>query len=219
MKPANPFPIDLMIFDFDGTLTDSIPSAVVAIQAMLKELGFPHRTADEINKFVGYGELPLISGSIGSDDPALMKKAMSVYEKKYISDGIKKIKLYPHVREFLEHFKAKTKIILSNKKDDFICRILDNLKLRGYFAEVHGGDTAPCLKPDPCAINAIISRYKVPKDKVIFIGDMTVDIETGKNAGVRTCAVTYGFDSKDKLKQRKPDIIVDDLMELNKLFK
>ncbi len=218
MKPATPFPIDLLIFDFDGTLTDSIPSAVEAIRSMLKELGFPHRTADEINKFVGYGEVPLISGSIGSKDPEQLKKAMSVYERKYINEGIKKIKLYPHVREFLERFKDKVKIILSNKKDDFIKRILADLKLSGYFAEVHGGDSTPCLKPDPRAINAIIDRYKVPRERVLFIGDMTVDIETGKNAKVKTCAVTYGFDGKDKLMRHKPDLLVDDLMELKGLI-
>ena len=214
----SPFKIDIIIMDFDGTITDSIPSAVEAIQAMLKELHLPHRTAEEINKFVGYGEGPLISGAIGSDDPSLMKKAMEVYEKTYIRDGIKKIRLYPRVKEFLETFRSKTKIILSNKKDDFIEKILELLKLKGYFAEVHGGDTAPCLKPDPCAINGIIARYNIPKDRVLFIGDMTVDIKTGKNANVKTCAVTYGFDDRKKLESLSPDILIEDLMQLKDLI-
>jgi phosphoglycolate phosphatase len=90
--------------------------------------------------------------------------------------------------------------------------------LAGYFAEVHGGDTSPCLKPDPCAINGIIAKYNIPKDRVLFIGDMTVDIETGKNANVRTCAVAYGFDDKEKLKGLNPDLLIDDLMELKDLI-
>jgi phosphoglycolate phosphatase len=211
-------PIDLLIMDFDGTLTDSIPPAIVAVQKMVKKLGRPFKTKEQINKYVGYGEIPLIEGSIGSKDPGLMKKAMKAYEAIYMKEGLQKVVLYPHIREFLEYFKNKPKIIVSNKKDIFIKMILKNLKLSNYFKEVHGGDTMPCLKPDPYAINMMIKKYRVPKDRVLFIGDMTVDIETGKNAGVRTCAVTYGFDSVDKLKKRKPDIMIDDLMELKGLI-
>jgi len=213
-----PIPIDLLILDFDGTITDSIPPAVEAIQKMIKRLGLPYRTKEEINKHVGYGEMPLLEGATGSKDPALLKKAMGIYEDIYINEGFKKVTLYPHVKEFLEYFRDKTKIILSNKKDDFIKRILDIHKLTGYFAEIHGGDTTPCLKPDPCAVNGIIAKYGTPKGRVLFIGDMTVDIETGKNANVRTCAVAYGFDDKEKLKGLKPDLLIDDLMELKDLI-
>jgi len=211
--------IDLLIFDFDGTLADSIPSAVEAIQKMIKELDLPYKTSEEINRHVGYGEVHLVSGSIGSREPKLLKKAMEVYESIYLKEGIKKISLYPHVKELLQYFKKKTKLILSNKKDEFIKRILDDQGLTGYFAEVHGGDTAPCLKPDPCAINGIIEKHRVPKEKVMFVGDMTVDIETGKRANVRTCAVSYGFDGKDKLKKHDPDFLIDDLLELKGLIR
>jgi phosphoglycolate phosphatase len=212
-------PIDLLILDFDGTLTDSIPPAVAAIQKMLKKLGLPYRSKKEINEHVGYGEIPLVSGAIGSKEPKLMKKAMSAYEHIYMKEGLKKVVLYPHVMEFLEYFKNKPKIIVSNKKDIFIRKILKFHKLTEYFIEIHGGDTLPCLKPDPYAINIMIKKYRVPRDRVLFIGDMTVDIETGKNANVRTCAVTYGFDDREKLKRRKPDILIDDLMALKDLIK
>ena len=212
-------PIDLLILDFDGTITDSIPPAVEAIQKMIKQLNMPYKTRKEINIYVGYGETPLIAGSIGTKEPKLLKKAMKLYENIYIKEGLKKVTLYPHVKEFLEYFKKKTKIILSNKKDKFIKMILDDHKLTRYFAEIHGGDTLPCLKPDPNALNKMIKKYKVPNDHALFIGDMTVDIETGRNAKVQTCAVTYGFDSKEKLKSHKPDFLIDDLTELKGLIK
>jgi len=211
-------PIDLLILDFDGTLTDSIPPAVTAIQKMVKMLGRPYRSKEQINKYVGYGEIPLIEGSISSKDPELLQKAMRLYEDIYMKEGVKKVVLYPQVREFLEYFKSKPKMIVSNKKDIFIKMILKNLRLTKYFIEVHGGDTLPCLKPDPYAINMMIKKYHVSRKRILFIGDMTVDIDTGKNAKVRTCAVTYGFDSVDKLKKRKPDIMIDDLMELKDLI-
>lgn len=211
-------PIDLLILDFDGTLTDSIPPAVEAIQEMIKKLGLPYKTKEEINEHVGYGEIPLVSGAIGTGEPGLLKKAMKMYEDIYTKKGIKKVVLYPHVREFLEYFHDKTKIILSNKKDAFIKLILNDHGLAKYFSEVHGGDTLPCLKPDPYAINSMAKKYKVEKDRVLFIGDMTVDIQTGKNAKVHTCAVTYGFDGRNKLKKLRPDLMIDDLMELKHLI-
>lgn len=213
-----PIPIDLLIFDFDGTLADSIPSAVDAIQSMIVELNLPHKTREEIHRHVGFGEIPLVSGSIGSDDPALLQRATEVYYKRYLQDGIKTILLYPHVREFLDHFKNKIKVIISNKSDRFIRLILENHGLLNHFQEILGGDTAPCLKPDPCVIKRLMDEHKIPPRRVIFIGDMTIDIETGKNAGVLTCGLTYGFDGREKLKKMGPDFLVDDLMELKELI-
>jgi phosphoglycolate phosphatase len=211
-------PIDLLIFDFDGTLADSIPAAVLAIQAMIADLGLPYKSQEEINRYVGYGEVPLVSGSIGGDEPELLRRAMEVYFKHYIEEGIKTIPLYPRILEFLEYFKSKPKIIVSNKKDDFIRMILNNHNLTAYFAEILGGDTAPCLKPDPCVINRILTEYKLPPERALFIGDMTVDIETGKNAKILTCGVTYGFDGREKLIAHHPDFLVDDLLELKNLI-
>ena len=215
---VNRTPIDLLIFDFDGTLTDSIPPAVTAIQSMIKELNLPFKTREEINQHVGFGEAPLVSGAIGTEEPKLLKKAMEVYFKHYVEEGIKKVPLYPHVKEFLDHFKNKSKVIISNKKTDFIKIILDNYSLTSYFADILGGDSAPCLKPDPCAILEMLKKHNVPPDRALFIGDMTVDIETGKNAKVHTCAVTYGFDSRSKLEKHKPDFLIDDLLQLKDLI-
>jgi len=211
-------PIDLLILDFDGTLTDSIPSAVAAVQKMLVELGLPYKTKEEIDQHVGYGEVPLVSGAIGTSEPKLLKTAIEVYFKHYMQEGIGEIPLYPNVKEFLEFFKAKTKIIVSNKKHGFIKMILDRHGLTRYFAEILGGDTAPCLKPDPCVIIDLLRKYRVAPERALLIGDMTVDVETGKNAKVQTCAVTYGFHDRSKLEKLKPDFIVDNLLELTELI-
>ena len=211
-------PIDLLLFDFDGTLADSIPPAVEAIQKMLKELGLPFKTKEEINQHVGYGEIPLVSGAIGTKEPKLLKTAMEVYFKHYVQEGLEKVPLYPKVREFLELFNHKIKIIISNKKDEFIKKILEYHDLLKYFTEILGGDTAPCLKPDPCVIHQILQKYQIPKERTLFIGDMTVDIETGKNAGVLTCAVTYGFHERSKLEKHHPDFLIDNLMELKEFI-
>jgi len=216
--PDKRLPIDLLIFDFDGTLTDSIPPAIEAIQAMLAELKLPHKTAAEIHQYVGYGEIPLVSGAIGSSEPVLLQKARELYFRNYVENGLNRVPLYPHVQEVLEYFGPKLKVIVSNKKDDFINIVLKNLGLTSTFKHVYGGDTAPCLKPDPCTIIKVLKDYKIEPERALFIGDMTVDIETGRNAGIHTCAVTYGFDPKEKLAEARPDLIIDDFLKLKDLI-
>jgi phosphoglycolate phosphatase len=210
-------PIDLLIFDLDGTLSDSIPSAIESIQDMIAELGYPKKSKEEIKEHIGFGERALVSGSIGTEDGEKVKAAQKIYYK-HVSSRLGEVTLFSHVKELLELFKSKTKIIISNKRDEFIIKILANQDLTRYFKEVLGGDGAPCLKPDPCALLKIIEKYKIPNDRVLFIGDMTIDVETGKNAGAKTCAVTYGFDDKEKLKKSSPDFLIDDLLELKDLI-
>ena len=209
-------PVELIMLDLDGTITDSIPAAVRSVQTMLSELKFPPKTTEEINIHVGYGEIPLISGSIDSSDPELINKALESYYKHYRANGIKSIKTYPGVKEFLGQFEEKTKMIVSNKKEEFIHLILDNLGLSHYFKEIIGGDSTPCPKPDPCTILRLLKELNIAPEKALLIGDMTIDIETGKNAKVLTCAVTYGFHPKSKLAAQKPDFLVDNLMDLQR---
>lgn len=209
--------VDLLIFDFDGTLADSLPAAIKSVQQMLEELALPHKSADEIGQYIGFGEWALVAGSIGSEKKDEAKRAQALYYK-HNFENIKEVRLYPHVQEFVELFKDKTKIILSNKRDEFIKLILQNQKLDHYFQEILGGDSAPCLKPDPCAILHILEKYRVSAEHTLFIGDMTVDIETGKNANVLTCAVTYGFHKRAELARLQPDFLIDDIWELKDLI-
>ncbi len=205
--------IDLIMFDFDGTIADSLPAAISSIRQMLEELAYPPKTDEEIGRHIGFGERALVAGAIGSENEKLIAQAQTVYYKHNL-ENIKTVKLYPHVREFLELFKNKLKVVISNKRDEFIELILARHRIDNYFAEIIGGDSAGCLKPDPCAINEVLKKYRVPADRALYIGDMTVDVETGRNAGALTCAVTYGFHGSERLKQARPDFLADDLMEL-----
>ena len=205
------------MIDFDGTIADSLPAAIASIRAMLAELGYPKKTAAEVGRFIGFGEEALVAGSIGTNEPERVKEAQAVYYKHNL-ENIKQVKLYPHVRNFLKLFEDKTKIVISNKRDEFIRLILDKHHLIPFFTEIIGGDTSPCLKPDPCAINEALKKYKVRPEHALYIGDMTVDVETGRDAHVLTCAVTYGFHDLEKLEKAKPDFLVRDLMELRELI-
>ncbi|MEA3493150.1 MAG: HAD family hydrolase [Candidatus Margulisiibacteriota bacterium] len=197
----------------DRSPSAGLPPAIDAMQEMLDEEGFSFKTKTEISSFIGYGERPFIAGSIGSEDEDDIARGKNSYYRIY-GEKLQKIKPYPHVKEILKLFKNKKKIIISNKKDIFIKMILKNLKLNSLFAEVLGEDSIENHKPDPTSINTLLKKYKINPQRALIVGDMTVDIETGKNAGTLTCGVAYGFHGREKLMKAKPDFLVDDLSEL-----
>jgi len=206
-------PVDLIMFDFDGTLADSLPAAVKAIQLMLAELGYPRKNGEEIGRHIGFGERALVAGSIGSEEKEKVDQAQASYYR-HNSEQIKLVELYPHVRETLEHFRDKKMVVVSNKRDEFIIKILEAQGVHSYFKEVFGGDSSPCLKPDPCVLLSILKEYGVRPERALLVGDMKIDIDTGKNAGVITCGAAYGFEGRDKLAAEKPDFIIGDIEEL-----
>lgn len=210
-------PVELLIFDFDGTLADSLPLALAAVQKMLVKLGYPVKTIAEITTHVGWGEKQLISGSIGSTDEQKVKLARETYFNLY-REELKNILLFPHLKETLEHFRDKTMIVLSNKRLEFIQLILEQHKVARLFKEILGEDNSACLKPDPGVVLELLKKYQVKPERALLVGDMTIDIETGKNAGIKTCAVTYGFDNRTKLAAAQPDLLIDDIFELKELI-
>ena len=76
-----------------------------------------------------------------------------------------------------------------------------------------------CLKPSACVLDKVGPRPKIDKAKSIIVGDMAIDIMTGKNSGIRTCWVTYGLGSAEEVRPLKPDYIVDDMIELKGIIK
>ena len=205
---------DLILFDLDGTLTDSIHPALLAIQEMLAVLKYQHKTTDEIKQYVGFGEVPLVEGAIGTNNKKLVREAMEVYLSIYKKKWLKNLPLYPNVKETLLHFNSKKMAIVSNKASNLIEMILANHGIRNLFIRVYGGDNSPCLKPDPCVVKMLIAETGIPKSNVLFVGDMAVDIKTAKRSGIKSCAVSYGFDPVEDLIREKPDFLINDFVKI-----
>jgi phosphoglycolate phosphatase len=87
------------------------------------------------------------------------------------------------------------------------------LGLAQYFFEIYGGDSLPMKKPDPMGIKTLMNRVSVPKENTLMVGDSDTDVLTGRNAGVWTCGVTYGF-APQGLKAAGPDLLLDNLRDL-----
>ena len=100
---------------------------------------------------------------------------------------------YPYGREIVEYFSAKKNAILSNKPFVFIEKILRSLDFLQPFDSILGGDSLDVQKPDPKGLQFLMSKLNCSPNQVLMIGDSAIDIETGKQAEVITCGVTYGL--------------------------
>jgi len=96
---------------------------------------------------------------------------------------------------------------------------LDALGIDKYFDAIVGGDNEDYLKPDPHYINKCLKDFGIEPERAIMVGDMYIDIQTGKNAKITTCAVTYGIGKREDFIKYNPDYIINDMIELKKIIK
>lgn len=124
---------------------------------------------------------------------------------------------YPGVLEFLEKDHDFQKAIVTNKPYQFSKNILEGLKISHHFSWVIGGDSLPVQKPSPLFLEPIFKETFFPKEKILMIGDSKIDMDTGKNTGIKTCAATYGFRPRQELLDCQPDYLMDCFTDFSKI--
>ena len=150
--------------------------------------------------------------------PAVLEHALQVYRAHYREHCLDHTRLYPGVRSTLEHFRDKRQAVVSNKTAEFSRLILGGLGLLDLVRVVFGGDIAGALKPDPAPVQAALAALGVGPTQAVMVGDGLTDLEAGRRAGTRTCAVTYGLNDRSELTPGRPDHWIDDFSSLRELF-
>jgi phosphoglycolate phosphatase len=210
--------ISLIVYDFDGTLVDTLFDIADAVNLSLSELGLRTLSRDTICKYVGKGVERLMEQSIKGTDCADLPLAVKLFRKHYSENLMNHTRFYPFGREILDHFCNKKQAICSNKPEDFVRRILVSLESQNLFDAIIGGDSLKSKKPDPEGLLHLLDHFQCPPEQAVLIGDSPVDIETGKRAGVYTCVVNFGFGDPKEISMTEPDCSIDHLSELKNLF-
>ncbi|HIQ24511.1 MAG TPA: HAD family hydrolase [Persephonella sp.] len=210
--------IDAVFFDLDGTLINSSKDIAISANYALEKLGFPKLNEEEIVKHIGYGGENLLRNILPVNDDNILKKAVEIFKKYYFSNPVIYTKPYELIPEILESLKKQGKkiAVITNKYYDISKEILEKLDIFQYIDLLLGGDSVKNKKPYPePVLKAIESlNVKVP----IIIGDSETDIKSGKDAGIKTVLVEYGFGKIDLAKSFNPDFIVKNTKELRKLL-
>jgi len=210
-------PVDLLIFDLDGTLIESKWDIAASVNLTLAELGLPQRPIEEIFGFVGDGVKKLLRQAVGEGNPDRFDEALRVFRGHYLAHCLDRTRFYPDIERMLQHFGRTNKAVATNKSIDFTNVILQGLGAQ-YFQFVVGGDNGFGLKPEPGMLLHIMERLQASPDRTVLVGDSTNDINGGHNAGIRVCAVGYGMGNRERMTACRPDWFIERPEELMEIF-
>jgi phosphoglycolate phosphatase len=210
-------PVDLMIFDLDGTLIESKWDIAQSVNFTLTELGLPERPIEEIFGFVGDGVKRLLRLAVGEGNQTRFEEALKVFRGHYLEHCLDRTSFYPGIEPMLQHFSHKDKAIATNKSIEYTRVILNGLGPQ-HFRYMVGGDNGFGLKPEPGMLLHIMEQVGAPKERTVLVGDSTNDINGGHNAGIRVCAVGYGMGNRAKMEACQPDWFIEQPEQLMEIF-
>lgn len=206
--------IRLLIFDLDGTLVDSKKDLAVSVNAVRERMGRGALHHDVIASYVGHGVRTLMRRALGDEaTDEDVERGITLFLDYYHLHLLDNTSTYPGVREALEELQNWQLAVLTNKPVRFSREMLEGLGIARFFSFIYGGNSFSQKKPDPVGVRKLMSDTGVEARQTLLVGDSDTDVLTGRNAGVWTCGVTYGFGAHT-LENTPPDFIVGDLRDL-----
>jgi phosphoglycolate phosphatase len=188
---------ELLLFDLDGTLVDSVGDLTAAINGLLTENGRTPLTIDEVRPMIGDGVGILVKRALEArpgeaiDIDVAVARYVALYEASPAAHTL----IYPGVIETLAVLAERgyPLVVCTNKPERVSGALLKVLGIGGLFSRVFGGDSFPWRKPDPRVIAAILNEFGLKAADVLFIGDSEVDAACAEAAGVPFALMTYGY--------------------------
>jgi len=212
----------LIIFDFDGTLINSIPDLTLSINKMLGNYNLPKLTIEQVTPFIGNGAKPLVERSINYATNGLEKsniifeEAFELYLDSYRQNICNKTYTYNGVVDTLKylHKKGYKLAICTNKPYIFIEPILKKLNIRDYFNHWIGEDSITEKKPSAAPLLYLAEKENVEIPSCLMVGDSKNDIYAAKNADMDCVGVSYGYNYNEHIADYNPTHIIDNFAEL-----
>ena len=203
-----------IILDFDGTLADTASVIIQTIKGTIKELGLPSRTDEECRSVIGLRliETPPVLFPECNVDVDLYASTYRRLFNIFNTDGA--VQLYPNVKETLAELQDRemTLTIASSRSNRSLTEYIVNLGLSDTITYILGADDVAEGKPNPEPVLKTLDELNLSADEVIVVGDTSFDIDMGRNAGTRTCGVTYGIGNTEGLS--KADWLIDDFADI-----
>lgn len=207
--------IEGVVFDLDGTLLNTLDDIADSCNRALVEFGYPKRTIDEIRSFVGNGLGVLIEKALPdskrTDD---FEAVLDTMKKIYAENCLVKTGPYDGVLSMLEKISSSgiKCAIVSNKPDEQVKELSKMFFAQYINVDVSIGEKESAgirRKPAPDSVLAILDKWKIQKENVVYVGDSDVDIATANNAGIKCISATWGFRSREFLMEHGAEIFVD----------
>jgi phosphoglycolate phosphatase len=211
-------PVDLVMFDLDGTLADTGRDLADAVNFTRAQFNLAIWPDAAVLAHVGRGVEHLLRHAVPEKSRESFGEVLRIFLERYENHLLDATVLYPNVHEALEYFRDKRRAVVSNKLHRLTVAVLRGLGIDHCFDIILGGDSAPYKKPHPALLQQALARFQLPAYRALMIGDGDIDIEAGKQAGVLTCAVTYGLGQENDLIAVNPDCVIHHLSEISLYF-
>jgi phosphoglycolate phosphatase len=198
-----------------------------SVNATLRHFERPELPVEVVASYVGDGAPMLVRRALGDpENEAFFKKALEFFLSYYREHKLDHTLVYAGIPEALKQIQsngaepksaARKMAVLSNKPVHPSRAIVEALGLAGFFVHVYGGNSFETKKPDPLGVHTLLKETQTSPERAMIVGDSAIDILTGRNAGIATCGVTYGF-APHTLCEAPPDVTVNSPLELAELF-
>ena len=193
--------IELIIFDLDGTICDSLADLTDATNNMLRHFNRPELSAAEVRELVGQGARKLVERALPGASAEDLEAGLGIfiaYNEAHIAD---KTRLYPGVRETLARLKNRGTLlaVVSNKNVALCCKLLAVCGIEEDFVAILGADSLPFRKPSPEPLLKLMKDLAVTPSQTLMVGDSINDIVAGKGAAVTTVGCVYGYGDEYEL--------------------
>ena len=189
---------DLILFDLDGTLADTVADIAFYANEALVHFDYPTHPVSAVKRSIGWGvhELLKTLEPLLGDDPSRLDQAVELFKKNYRQKPVHETVVFEGVEETLAGPLAHTKkAVVTNKPQDIAEQILKELGLARHFEITIGMNAGFPPKPDPTSIRHVMNLLAVVSERTVYVGDSGIDADAAKNAGVDFAWVSYGYDA------------------------
>ncbi len=205
--------IQLVIFDLDGTLMDAYEAIVHSFNFTMRKVAAPSQSPKVICRAVGWGDRNLLKPFVPDKK---LDRALRIYRRHHAQALKTGVKLLPGAKKVLRSLKVRglKMAVASNRPTKFSKIAIKSIQIDSFFDYVLCADKLKQGKPHPEILRKILTKFSLKPSQALFVGDMTVDVETGKNANVKTVAVVTGSHQRQELARLRPYKVIEKLARL-----
>lgn len=207
--------IKAVLFDLDGTLTNTLRDIATAMNRALRLHGLAEFEVDDYRYLVGDGAKKLAERAV-RDQPELAEAVRADYQAYYQNHTLDTTRPYDGILELLRALceKGLALCVLSNKPHADTCGVVSHFFHDIPFAEVRGQQEGTPVKPDPTGALAIAARLNIRPDECLYLGDTSVDMTCAVRAGMHPIGVLWGFRTAEELRRSGAEYLIQQPLEL-----
>ena len=214
--------IEAVIFDLDGTLTDSLESIAYCTNRSIGKFGFAPFEKERYKYFVGDGAAELVKRALiadGDTELTYYERAKAEYDKNFEEDCMREVVPYEGIVDMLYALKERgVKLaVCSNKPHPRTLNVIHEIFGKELFDMIQGQTPEIERKPSPDGVFHIAKTLQISMENIVYVGDTATDMKTGKSAGAYTVGVLWGFRERKELEENHADLIIEKPCELLQL--